>query len=354
MDASKLYAALEAICEEFDCLGIQPRLAELQSALKASVQSPTEQNTEQFQQIYADVQKILQSCPSNESAPSRRRIFQAIGASGYIGSGLWEQISRIISENSIALANALKQLSSLNKSLDDFLDSVKTLQTKLELLNVRPERIEPGQAQIGIAIPPGLVGANLEGLGTEIHEFDDAFKSLQRIIGQKAASLDIKSIGPVDFQLFLRVSLELACCVATVIERIAELYKNLLQIRKLREDLAKQSVPEDRIRAITEHEGQMVEEGLANLAQGILDEHLGSSGKSRAADLKIALQNDLRFFAERIDRGVSMEVEMAAEPNNPAEADLARTINQRGRALAQLQRLPEPVFGLSSEESEEG
>ena len=349
MHAAKLHAALGAITEEFESLDIRAKLDGLLEALEASVQSSTEQNTKQFQKAYAEMEKTLQACPSNDSTPSRRRIFQSIGAAGYIGSGLWEQISRIITENSIALANALKQLKRLKKSVAEFADSIKTLQAKLEDLNIQAEQLEPGQAQIGISIPPSLVGSSLEGLGTEIHEFDDAFKSFQRIIGQESASLEVKSISPADFQLFLRVSPALAGCVATAVARIAELYNSVMQIKKLQQDLVNQSVPEDRVKAITEHEGQMVEQGLADLAQAILDEHSASAGKSRAADLKLALQNDLRFFAERIDRGVQMEVEMVANGSKGAQAKLAQTINQKGRALARLARASEPIFGLSEE-----
>ncbi len=130
------------------------------------------------------------------------------------------------------------------------------------------------------------------------------------------------------------------------------MYKNLLQIKKLRADLAKQKVPAERIEAIVEHEGELVDKGLGDLAQAILDEYLPGGAKGRAGDLKLALEEDLRFLADRIDRGVVLEVEIApAESANAKQKESARLTNARGRALAELQRAAEPIFGLSKDEA---
>jgi hypothetical protein len=51
-------------------------------------------------------------------------IFDKIGASGYIGQGLLDRLSTIITENSIALANALAQISALKQQFQGFCDSV--------------------------------------------------------------------------------------------------------------------------------------------------------------------------------------------------------------------------------------
>ena len=74
--------------------------------------------------------------------------------------------------------------------------------------------------------------------------------------------------------------------------------------------------------------------------------------KGRAGDLKLALEEDLRFLADRIDRGVLLEVEVApAESANAKEKKSAQLTNARGRALAEVERAPEPIFGLSKDEA---
>ncbi|MCK4850651.1 MAG: hypothetical protein KAT11_04825 [Phycisphaerae bacterium] len=352
MHTAKLHAALHCIGEEFDCGQVVEKLGELQGALDTSVQSPSEQNTKAFQQACGELEKLLQSSPTNRATPSTRGIFERIGALGYTGQGLWGQVSGIIEANTMSPADAQKQMAGLGKKVMGFYKSVKAMHTKLHDFGIEHEPLAAGQACIGIGIPPELVGSNLDGLGTEIHEFDDALKTFQKIVGQEVVSLKISSLGPAGFQLFLQVSPELAAPVALAIERIAGVYENLMQIKKLRADLVEQKVPAERIETIAEHEGELVDKELGDLAQAILDEYLPASQKQRGGDLKIALEEDLRFLADRIDRGVVLEVEVAAsESASEKEKESVRLTNARGRALAELERAPEPIFGLSKDEA---
>ncbi len=352
MHTARLHAALHCIVEEFDSGNVVDKLGELQVALDSTVQSPSEQNTKGFQQACGELEKLLQSSATNRATPSTRGILERLGALGYTGQGLWGQVSGIIEANTMSPADAQKQMARLGKKLGGFYKSVKAMHKKLHDFDMVHDPLAAGQACVGIGIPPELVGSNLEGLGTEIHEFDDALKTFQKIVGQKVASLKISSLGSAGFQLFLQVSAELAGVVALAIERIAGVYRNLMQIKKLRADLVKQKVPAERIETIAEHEAELVDKELGDLAQAILDEYLPGGAKGRAGDLKLALEEDLRFLADRIDRGVLLEVEVApAESANAKEKKWARLTNARGRALAELQRAAEPIFGLSKDEA---
>ena len=352
MHTAKLHAALHCIGEEFDSGKVVEKLGQLQGALDTSVQSPGEKNTKAFHRACGQLEKLLQTSATNRATPSTRGIFERIGALPYTGQGLWAQVSGIIEANTMSPADAQKQMARLGKKLGGFYKSVKAMRKKLQDFDIEHEPLAAGQGCVGIGIPPELVGSSLEGLGTEIHEFDDAMKTFQKIIGQKVASLKISSLGSAGFQLFLQVSPELAAAVALAIERIAGVYRNLMQIKKLRADLVKQKVPTERIKTIAEHEGELVDKELSDLAQAILDEYLPVSGKQRAGDLKIALEEDLRFLADRIDRGVLLEVEVVpAESASAKQKESAQLTNARGRALAQLQRAPEPIFGLSKDEA---
>lgn len=352
MHTARFHAALHRIGEEFDCGKVMEKLAELLGALDSSVQSASEKATKAFQQVCGELEKLLQTSATNRVTPSTRGIFERIGALPYIGQGLWAQVSAILEANTMSPTDAKKQMARMGEKVMGFYKSVQAMHKKLHDFDIEHEPLAAGQACVGISIPPELVGSNLEGLGTEIHEFDDALKTFEKIVGQEVKSLEVKSLGPTGFQLFLAVSTELAGALALAIERIAAVYTNLMQIKKLRADLVKQNVPAERIEAIAEHEGELVDKELGDLAQAILDEYLPGGAKGRAGDLKLALEQDLRFLADRIDRGVVIEVELApAESANAKEKEWARLTNARGRALAQLQRAPEPIFGLAEHQA---
>ena len=351
MHAGKLHARLHWITEEFDSGQIIQNLAELERTLDTSVKSPSEKNTQAFRQTYEKMGQTLQSAQINVTTPTGRMILDKIGATKYTGQGLWEKLSAIISQNSVAPANALEQLGNLQRGVRGFHDSVQTLHDKLHELNIEHEELPNKLARIGVVIPEGLVESKLEGLATELHEFDDVFKTFQRIAGQKPVSLAISSIGPGGFQLFLDAGPVVGAITARAVEEIAAMYENLQEVRKLREGLAKQNVPAERIEALQADEKQLVEKGLDELTKSLLAEYYSSTDKSRG-DLKVLLARDLRFLADRIDRGVVVEAEMAG-PTASAKAarkKLIQNINDRGRALGRLQRESEPIFGLGEEE----
>ena len=347
MHTSKLHGALHCIEEEFDSGKVLEKLGELQGALDASVQSPGGQNTKAFHQACEQLERLLQSSATNMATPSMRVIFAQLGAGPNIGQKLWERISGIIEANTMSPADVQKQMAKLSKQLNSFCESLKALHTKLHDFDIADEPLAVGQGFLGISILPELVGSNLDGLATEIHEFDDALKTFQKIVAQEVVSLEVSSLGSDGFQLFLKVSPELAGALALAIERIVRMYKNLVQLKKLQADLVKQNVPAERIESIAEHEGELVDKELNELAGAILEEYLPKSEKGRARDLKIALEEDLRFLAGRIDQGVVLEVQVApAKSASAKEKESAELTNIYGRALAELQRGPGPIFGL--------
>jgi len=372
MRVGKLYAAIDLIADEFDEYEIEQKLTQLQSALNTSVSSPNEQNTQAFREKYAEIGETLKSCETNNATPTQRRIFDEIGATQYIGKGLWEKISTIIAENNITPASAFQEIVTINQKLHSFHKSVKTLNDEFGNLDLEYDDLKSGEAEIGIAIPPKIVKSNLHGLKEEIHEFDRAFKVFRELMGESVESSKIRSISSSDFQLFLESTPVVAAVIAATIERIVAIYKNLLEIKKLREDLAKQKVPKEATKGIEDHEKQVVHKELEELAKSLIEvNYKGDEGRKN--ELNNALKIGLVFLAGRIDHGVLVEVRVA-EPEKPEGAEeaeegkkattkeikayeqqkqLAENINRQGRSLAELEREKKPILLLSSKRCKE-
>jgi len=373
MRVGKLHAAIDLIAEEFDEYEIEQKLTKLQSALNNSVSLPNEQNTQAFREKYAEIGETLKSCETNNATPTQRRIFDEIGATQYIGNGIWEKISKIIADNNITPANALQEIITLNKKVHSFHESVKRLNNEFGNLDLEYDDLESGEAEIGIAIPPEIVKSNLEGLQEEIHEFDRAFKTFRELSGESIESSKIRSISSSDFQLFLESTPVVAVVLAATIERIVAIYKNVLEIKKIKEDLAKQKVPKEATKGIEDYEKQVVDKELEELSKSLLDENYKGKDDGRKNELENALRISLRFLAGRIDHGVLVEVRVA-EPKEPEQGEdlkegkkpttkeikayekqkeLVESINRSGRALAQLKRGTKPILLLSSKRSKE-
>jgi len=372
MHVGRFHAAITLIRMEFSDLEIEQKLTELQTALNNSVSSPNEQNSQAFREKYAEVRKTLESCYTNNVTPTQRRILDDIGASQYIGMGLLNNITKIIADNNITPANALQGIITLNKKVHDFHESVTTIEDRFEKLGIEYDDLEYGEAEIGIAIPPKIIKSNLEGLKEEIHEFDRALKVFRELQGESVESIAIRTISSSDFQFFLVCTPVVAAAIATAIDRILTMYKNLLEIKKLREDLAKQKVPKKATKGVEDYEEKVVENKLEELAKSFINEkYTGDDGRKN--ELKNALKMSLRFLAERIDHGVLVEVRVA-EPKEPEEAEdseegkkatakeikayhkqkeLAENINRKGRVLGQIKIGSKPVFLLSTGKPQE-
>lgn len=372
MHVGKLHAAIDLIREEFDDLVIEQKLMELQAALQDSVNSPSEQNSQVFRERYSEICKILESCYTNNVTPTQRGILDDIKASKYTGLGLLDNITKVIADNNITPANALKEIIALNKKVKDFVGSVHTLGDIFEELEIEYDDLESGEAEIGIAIPPKIIKSSLEGLKKEIHAFDRALKVFKEFKGERVESITITTISSSDFQLFLACTPVVAAAIATAIERIVAIYKNLLEIKKLREDLAKRKVPQKATRGVEDYENEIVDKELEELAKSFIDgEYKGDEGRKN--ELKNALKMSLRFLADRIDHGVLIEIRVA-EPDKPEEGEdteqgkkatakgleaykkqkkIAENINRKGRILSQLKIGEKPIFLLSTSKPQE-
>jgi len=372
MHVGRLHAAINLITTEFSNLEIEQNLTQLQTALNNSVSSPNEQHSQAFREKYAEVRKTLESCYTNNVTPTRRRIFDDIGASRYIGIGLLDNVTKIIAENNITPANALQEIITLNQKVHDFHESVAMLGDIFKKLEFEYDDLESGEAEIGIAIPPKIIKSNLEGLKQEIHEFDRALKVFKELEGESVESIKIKTISSSDFQLFLVCTPVVAAAIATAIDKIVAIYKNLLEIKKLREDLAKRKVPKKVTKGVEEYEDEVVDKELEELAKSFIEgKYKGDDGRKN--ELKNALKMSLRFLAGRIDHGVLVEVRVA-EPEEPEEAEdseqgkkatakeikdyekqreIAENINRKGRVLGQLKIGNKPIFLLSTSKPQE-
>lgn len=370
MNLGRFHFAINFIVKEFDNFAIIQKLNTLQSALQNSISSPNEQNTKAFREAYSDLAKTLESCKTNDATPTEKKIFDEIGASQYIGIGLLKKISRIISDNNITPANAFEEIKILILRIDEFHNYINSINIVFKELKIEYYELKTNEAQIGIAIPPELINSNLEGLEKEAHEFNRVFKTFYEVVGERVESIKIRTLSSSDFELFLASIPIVAALLATAIERIVALYKNVLEIKKLRYELAKQKVPKKNIKPVEEYENSVVNQGLEDISKALIEENYkGEEGRKN--ELRTGLKMALRILADRIDHGVLVEVKVGEpeEPEVPEDSEegkkpsakelaayrkqkqLAEGINRRGRALTQLKRGDKPILLLSTDKS---
>jgi len=288
-----------------------------------------------------------------------------IAVSGLVGSGLRERIQQLLDANNITPANALVDL---QRVLDDVrqLDEIVTKGVDVfERLGIEAEDLRAGESEIGLLLPFSVIHSNLAGFQKEMHEFDRHLKILGELVEGNPESPKIRCVSSSLLQVFLESTPGIALCVATALERLCALYKQILEIRQLRKQLGEKPIPKKVITSIEEHEQQMAATEIEKIADALVKEFYKGKDKNREHELRNGVGAALRFFAEQIDEGVDMEVrskpprakavaESEGEKVNSGKTKkaleearaIAARIDNAGAVMRALKRAKGPVLAL--------
>ena len=368
MNVGRLHTCLYLIKEEYDNFEIVKNLKNLHNSLQQSVSQPSEDAAKNFQNNYSKLFDALSDSWSNFESPTRIKAYDDIKISSKIGQGLRDRIEKIISDNNITPASALKGLSELVNEIEKFNSAIVRVINDFKFLNLEREDIEPGKYEIGISFPLKIIKSNLEGVSKEMNELDKVFKTFKEIAEDDTSSIKIRTISTTDMQVFLDSAPVVAMLIATSIERIVALYKNILEIKKIKNELAKK-VPKKLIIPLEEYETQQIKTEITKMGENLVDEFYKKEDTGRKNELKIALGRDLRYLTEKIELGVIFDVR-AGEPEEPApsegeeetpkyekaqkeylkEKKYIEQINLKGRSVIELQKGDISLVLLKSKE----
>ena len=151
-------------------------------------------------------------------------------------------------------------------------------------------------------------------------------------------------------------------CIAIAVERIITVYKQILEIRKLRSELARQKVPEETLDGISKHADEVMNLAIEKMTAELIEEYRKDREENRSNELHNALSISLKKIAMRIDRGFNVEVRMAqiqevsdGVADQKAAADAKESHDRIAQAATTLQFLKlegDPILKLVSEEKE--
>lgn len=141
------------------------------------------------------------------------------------------------------------------------------------------------------------------------------------------------------------------------------MYKQLLEIKKLKKELVAQDVPEEKLAGIDVHAAAIVSPKLDELANELMEKYGDHLDPSRKNEVSTEVRHSLNKLANRIDRGFNIELrvsppeEAAAsddEEVEPDSADVARNqILESASKIQHLRQTGEPVLFLPEKDSED-
>jgi hypothetical protein len=367
MNAEKLHTVIYDVAEEFKTLNIVGLVTNYVNTFAQNIQQPNPQNSQSFETHRTALQQTLEKATSNHFVPSQQKILNGIGGDACTGIGLFHKLESILEENVLTPGSAIQKLQEHLNKTTEFNTAVQNALNSFKTLGIEFDYPEENEFEVGFLFPCKIFNNDLDGLKKEVNLLNRHLKSISEIAGQDTSSPTIRAVSSGSLELFLNALPETAGLIGDAIQQIASLYLSVLQIRKLRNELKKEKVPKDKLDPLEEYEHEKVKKELEKLTADLFKKYHKGKTENREKELIGHLQKAIEYFANRIDRGVDIEITVpeAQEPEmeeggdekevkKKAEEYKAKLdMQSKGRILVTLERSSEPVLSLPEPEAQE-
>lgn len=321
MNVERLNNIASELHFEFDEYDIVSNLTNINNHLENIINQPNQpQHQQNLSKERDDLFEKLMEAPSNRFSPAWKQVIAEIGGTGLLGVGLRNNINEILEKNQLTPSTALEKLNVILSDLENFKSSIDNLIIGLEGLGIGQEELEPGDCEIGYFIPRDFIKNNLNSYVKEVGEFYFILSTLSEVVLGKKAELEVKTVSSSDFMIFIAAGLILTDTLAKFTERILSNYKKILEIKKLRNDLKAQGIPESKTKGIEEHANSLMEKEIKKLVNEIIKEHYKERDKGRKNELINSLTISFNKLANRIDEGFNIEVRVEPIPEPDEES----------------------------------
>lgn len=334
-------------------------------ALQNQINQPQQPNhQQQLSNHLTNLYNKLEGSPVDDFSPAWRDAMEELGVSVEFGEQLEARVRGIFERNQITPQTALEELKKLHEDLSGTETQLTGLVSGLEYFGIGEDELETDECEVGIIIPRAYVKDNLKQFGAELIAIEKSLLVFSELATGKREPLEIRQISSSELSVFLDYIPEIGACIAIAVERIVALYKQLLEIKKLKQDLVAQEVPEDKLTGIEEHAASIVSPKLDELANELMEKYGEHLEPARKNEVSIEVRHSLNKIANRIDRGFNIELRVSdhaqdeeAEVTEDAQAQAAarQQILDSASSIEYLEQVGEPVLFLpeNGDETEE-
>lgn len=362
MNTERLHSVLVAAALDNEKLDLVSLLQNVETTYTQSVQSPSPEQAEAFDNAMEALRVASEQSVCTHLTPSRRKILESIGGGFLAGRGLVQSVEKVLNVSRTP-SEVVAELQKLRSSLGELVESAESIRSTFSKLNIAVEDTPSDLAEIEILLPKALVDSNLLGLAKEARSLDRALSDIQETATGSRKSVELRSLGSGSIDFYMVVDPIAGAAILTLVTSIVQLINAILQTRKNQHELQQQEVPEAVIQLLRDWEKKRINNELEKIRDALLENYPGDKG--RRNELKTALKPSLQLLANRIDRGMDIDVaigrdvsEVSTEPEEgqekaPARTNAIETIRNRSNIIQTLDRSAQPVLELPSASDEE-
>lgn len=317
MNVERLHAICVAIRKDLEETSTVQTLNELVAALQSVVSQPGQPQYQE--QVAAALGKLTTSLESSETGrfpATWRQTLEQLGIDSLLGETLLERVQEILARNQITPAVAQSEITALAAEVTEISNAIGQLLGGLEYLHIGTEDLPPGEVELAALIPRHAVHNDLPHLGNEFLELQRLMGPFLELATGSRPNLKVNAIASTDFGVFLQLDPQSGALIALAVERVVAMYKTLLEIRRLHQEIADHGVPTDALTGIEDYANSLMRSGI--------DEHVETlipgPVVGRDHELKMELRLSLNGIANRIDRGYNIDIR-ASEPDEVDETE---------------------------------
>nr|WP_315384182.1 hypothetical protein [uncultured Sphingomonas sp.] len=293
-----------------------------------------------------------------EFSVNRDPVFAAyaaeIGGAYFFGPELIKSIDRIIKDGAMTPAAARLQIQDILAARYEYINDLNQLISAMGRVNISPERLEPGEAQVGFRVPRALFDNELDGWVNELRVIQRIMRAFSELAVGKPEDLKIGEISTTDPIIFLEAAAPTVALVGMAVSWSLDQWKKIEEIRNLREQT----------RRLSEQNGGSLDELVANFDDRIksaidrsIEQHaeaLVQPGKAagRGHEQVNNIAYALRALTARIERGMTVEIRFLP-PAQAAEEEVQQAFADIEKVVPTLAFPPaagEPVILLPKHE----
>jgi len=321
VNVERLYSVLSGVQEDVENTKAQSLLQQLQDALSQLATQPQQDARQrEVSSLRAELASSLATAASNDYSPVWRHTLDELGLSPLLGQELSSRIEGVFAQNELTPAAAADQLGEILGEFTPAMAAVSGALQAFSTLAIGSEALPPGGIEVSLLVPRGAVSNEFNELSAEMGRLDKILGVFVELGTGSRPPLKVRSIASSDFSFFLDVAPRAGAYIAIAVERVVALYKSLLEIRRLRAELADQGLDDQSLGGIDNHANTHMSTGIERTADDIIEE-LGTAvdNPERLNELKIELRLAMNAIANRVDAGYHIDVRIGALPETTDE-----------------------------------
>jgi len=257
LQKTNLLGVLQAVREILQNIVNQPNQPAYQTNLVESIE---------------ELNKALHNSKYNSYTPMFKETISEITNEMKFGRELKNEIDNIFASNLITPAKALEDIDKIVNDITQIQTGIINTIGGLESLNIEKEELEPGTCELGYTIPRKFIDNKLVELKNEISELNFILNIITEAVTGKTEDYKVKTISSSEFLLYVLLGLQVANTLSKATERILNHYKQILEIKVLRNQLAEKGVPAKETISIEKYANSLMETEIKKITKEIIDE----------------------------------------------------------------------------------